>query len=336
MTDFLWPTSLVPARSEVKLLDLATRFRSPFTGTSRTYARPGGDVLSMSMQMPPLKDAKRAALTAFLASLRGGVHRVWCQDHSYVRRGSFPAVELLANNTFASGTTGWTGGSKFTRTVADRVLRITCVDASAAESVAYPTAALTFVSGATYALRSATYSARGALQRRMRSDSTPGGGSWGSGTYSAADGASTLLVTAGGTSGYISVAASNTGAFVDDAFDLPWISVARCALVKGASQTGTKLIIDQLPASTNGLLLAGDRVQIGEELLTVIAPLDSNSSGEGTLILHRPLRSAPADNAPVIIHEPMGLFMLAEQENGWLNDPGRVSSATVNLIEAIR
>jgi hypothetical protein len=53
-------------------------------------------------------------------------------------------------------------------------------------------------------------------------------------------------------------------------------------------------------------------------------------------VLHRPPRAAPADNAPVIIHEPMGLFMLAENENGWQNVPGRFANASVSLIEAPR
>jgi hypothetical protein len=330
MTDFLWPTTLVPARSEVKLLDLATRFRSPFTGTSRTYARPGGDVLSMSMQMPPLRDAKRAQLVAIIAALRGGVHRVWCKDHSYVRRGSFPSVELLPDFSSAAP---WTPGHA-TLSVSDGVGRITAETHSVSEYPGINRTGVPVTNGGAYVLRAFfTRSSTGtaSLGVYMESGTAIAG-------YHIATGFRALSLTTSDTSAIVSVRidGTSTSTVAGDFADVPYASLARCALVKGASQTGSKIVIDALPVSTNGLLLAGDRVQIGEELLTVIAPLDSNSSGEGTLILHRPLRTAPADNAPVIIHEPMGLFMLAEQENGWLNDPGRVSSATVNLIEAIR
>jgi hypothetical protein len=329
MTDFFWPTSLVPARSEVKLLDLSTRFRSPFTGTSRAYARPGGDILSLSLQMPPVRDADAGALTALLAQLRGGVHRVWCQDHSYVKRGSFPAAELLANNTFASGIAGWTALYS-SISAADRALRVS-VSAHSAGQYPQATQGLTVAAGSAYVGRAVYQHRATAAQNGVYiTDGTAGADK-----YITAGGMTTASFLAVATGGVFSAAIYDTSA-AGDSVDLAYTSLSRCALIKGASQTSNVLTIDALPASTNGLLLTGDRVQLGEEMLFVIAPLDSNSSGEGKLFLHRPPRTAPADNGPVIIHEPMGLFMLAEQENGWLNDPGRTSTATVNLVEAIR
>ena len=331
MTDFFWPSTLIPARSSITLRDLSSRFVSPFTGTSRTYSRPGGDLLQMRMDLPPLTAAKGAALRGIVSKLRGGVHRVWCKDHSYVRRGSFPATELMYSGDFSAGTTGWTVyDANSTITAADGVLRVTAA-ASAQYIGAYESNRAT-ATGATYAARAmfipGTVSESAASTVQILGVTSASTAGYGMRTVSGA---------AAGTSTQVEIYSSLVSNHAAGAyFDLAYASFARCALVKGASQTGARILIDALPTSTNGLLLEGDQVQIGEELFIVAAPLNSNGSGEGYLTLHRPVRSSPADNAPVIIHEPMGLFMLAENENGWENVPGRITNASVSLIEAVR
>jgi len=107
------------------------------------------------------------------------------------------------------------------------------------------------------------------------------------------------------------------------------------ALTSGTLQTGVGLNVKGLPASTNGLLLTGDQVQIGDQLDIVSAPLNSDAAGLGYLQLWRPQRSPPADNAPVIINNPMGKFMLANNGSGWSNAPGRFSDADVDAIEDV-
>lgn len=331
MTDYIWPTSVIPQRSEITLRALCSRFVSPFTGTARTYSRPGGELLSMRLDLPPLTAAKSAALRGMVAKLRGGVNRVWCRDHSYVKRGSFPATELIANNTFANGTTSWLAQYS-TITVADGVLRLTVSSHTGGQ---YPQAIFTpsgVVSGGTYLGR--------AFFQHVSNPAVAVGpyvqaGTNASSSYSTSYGLKAATALADAASGVFSVVYQDTAA-TSDTFDIPYTSYARCALVKGASQTGARILIDALPTSSDGLLLEGDQVQIGDELFIVAAPLNSNGSGEGYLTLHRPVRTSPADNAPVIIHEPMGLFMLAENENGWENVPGRFTNASVSLIEAVR
>lgn len=78
----------------------------------------------------------------------------------------------------------------------------------------------------------------------------------------------------------------------------------------GTTQTSNRLYVKGLPASTSGLLLAGDFVDVNGELERVIAPLDSNAAGLGVLILGRRRAVAPADNDPVIVLNPMGRFMV--------------------------
>jgi hypothetical protein len=90
------------------------------------------------------------------------------------------------------------------------------------------------------------------------------------------------------------------------------------------------------PVSTNGLLYAGDQVQIGNQLLVVTAPVNSDAAGLAFLQTSPALRSAPADNAAVIINQPMAKFMLANNAAGWNSRPGTFSDATIELEEDLR
>lgn len=330
MTDYIWPSSVIPGRSTLQLRDLSSRFASPFTGTTRTYSRPGGDLLSLTLDLPVLTGLDKAALTGLIAKLRGGVHRIWCKDHSYVQRGSFPTGELLSNNTFASGTTGWSGNYS-TRSVQDRVLRIVAASHTATQ---YPqlSQSATLVSGSAYVVR-------GHFQNMSNAALTFGiyfdYGSTAVTGYSTVQGMRVVSAIAdqSGASSCLWLYDDDTA--TGDTIDIAYTSVSRCAFIAGASQTGVRILVDQLPISTDGLLLEGDQVQIGSELFHVAAALNSDATGAGYLTLHRPPRAAPADNAPVIIHEPMGLFMLAESNNGWDNQPGRLATSSVSLIEAV-
>jgi hypothetical protein len=73
------------------------------------------------------------------------------------------------------------------------------------------------------------------------------------------------------------------------------------------------------PASTDGLLLPGDRVQIGSQLLLVSEPLNSDAAGKAFLHTNPAFQTAPDDNEPVIVTTAMGKFFLEPQETGWSN-----------------
>lgn len=100
-----------------------------------------------------------------------------------------------------------------------------------------------------------------------------------------------------------------------------------------ATQTGTALNVKGLPASTNGLLLAGDWVEIDGQIKMVTASLDSDAAGLGYLQFSPPLRRAVSDNTPVIVTKPMGRF-IATDTLAWENDPGAFSHSAIDLEEA--
>lgn len=107
------------------------------------------------------------------------------------------------------------------------------------------------------------------------------------------------------------------------------------AATTGASQTGSGLYLKGLPVSTAGLLLAGDAVQIGEQLFEVLAPLDSDAAGLGYLEVSPNIRTPFPDNEPVIINRPMGRYMLTDDSAGYSTRAGKLSTMTLSFEEAL-
>jgi hypothetical protein len=343
MADIILPTFLRTARIRFRYIDTTGISRSPFIGQALTSSL-GGDRWGASLEFTPTATTsadstiERAVLTAFLTRLRGKQNRPYFTDASNRLRGSFPTSELLANPTFASGTTGWTPSSgNIALYSADRILRSTRVAVSADETIS--SAAITTVNGATYAARVFAYAGSGAMDYRLRMGTSAGGSEV---AASAADytsqGLQTLVGTAVSTTTYFSILDGITSRSASHFMDFAHCSLSRCALVNGASQTGSALNVDQLPVSTNGLLLMGDQFEVitsrGSELKRVTAPLNSNSSGQGYLMFEPPLRGSPADNAAVIIHQPMMRGIFVGEFPEWINEPGIITTASAEFEEA--
>jgi hypothetical protein len=127
MAEILMPPHLRVARTRFRYVDSTGVSVGEYTGAKITGSK-GGDRLAASIELSPhggpttAGAADRAALIAFAARLRGKQNRAYLFDPANRIRGSFPAAELLTNNTFASGTTGWQGANA-TIAVRDRVLR---------------------------------------------------------------------------------------------------------------------------------------------------------------------------------------------------------------------
>lgn len=105
------------------------------------------------------------------------------------------------------------------------------------------------------------------------------------------------------------------------------------AATSGTSQTGSSIYVKGLPASTSGLLLAGDFFEVNGELMQCVASLDSDNAGLGLLQMHRAPQTPIADNDPIIVLNPFGRFRLA-------SDPriverfGVYTDVDLQLIEA--
>jgi hypothetical protein len=341
MSDFLFPHDSRITTSRWDMVANTAASRSIFNGAVQTLGR-SGDRLRASITVANSHDTKltyaeQSSLKQIRARLRGHTNRCFLADPFYTKRGSFPTFEVLGNNTFESAT-GWTSSAAITQTVADRVLRATRNAVGATATTLANSAAVTVVNGFPYVLRVMLVLGKGPYTtgHRLHFGSTSGGSEYLLGSTSTAFGMMTLAVVTSASSLFVGVRdASTTGQAIGDFVEIPYISLSRCALVAGGFQIGAGLAIDGLPTSTAGLLLMGDRVQIGNQLNMVVAPLNSDSSGAGYLLCANPWRASPADNDPVVIHNPMGRFVLMSNEGGWDDRPGKFSDFAFDFEEAL-
>lgn len=76
-------------------------------------------------------------------------------------------------------------------------------------------------------------------------------------------------------------------------------------VVSGANQTGGALITSGWTANAQGVLLAGDYVQLATgQLLTMDSDVNADASGVATLNLSPDIRTAPADGSPLTLTNP--------------------------------
>jgi len=116
-------------------------------------------------------------------------------------------------------------------------------------------------------------------------------------------------------------------------------STAGTPVVNGASQTGSSLAIDGLPASATGYLKVGDYISLGSgtstRLYKVLDDADSNSSGEVTLEIFPDLRVSPADGDAVTVSSAKGTWRLNSNETQWSIDVIAVYGLTFACEEAL-
>lgn len=178
-----------------------------------------------------LRSEERAALQKALNDTRGQLSVLRVTPHAPLR-GSMSSTELLTNNTFASGTTGWSaGGSDWTLSSSDRVLRATRAAVTGGGQMLQASSAVTLVAYAPYVLRYMISQGRGSFSTghsgNYSGTSNFGASSTSFGLYDAATVLSNTSVTPG------IVSSDTSGMTAGDYFDIPYISLARCALVDG-------------------------------------------------------------------------------------------------------
>lgn len=110
-------------------------------------------------------------------------------------------------------------------------------------------------------------------------------------------------------------------------------------VVNGASQVGSTLAVDGLPASATGYLKAGDYIQLGSgataRLHKVLNDVDTNGSGEATLDIWPDLRSSPDDDSAVVVSDAVGNFRLSTNEIGVDINEIELFGITFAAIEAL-
>jgi len=252
-----------------------------------------------------VQGADRGELFAFLWAIRGKQQAFWTAVN-YQIQGSFPGGELLLNPNWASGIGTWSSGSSYSITAA-RKGRLRSTRTNTTASVLLSQSSISFAAAA--------YMVRGVLRAKVAANAANvrlymENGS----TYSLFNAGTSGIMTTSGVSagGSKSIGFNDVGTgTIGDTMDVTYVTVQRCALINGGSQTGSAMTIDNLPASTAGLALAGDLVEVNRQIVTLVADLDSDGSGNGYLQFEPEVFSSPPDNDPVVFGAPMGKFILA-------------------------
>ena len=106
-------------------------------------------------------------------------------------------------------------------------------------------------------------------------------------------------------------------------------------LVNGADQTGKNLVIDGAPNSTNGWLLAGDKIGVAGLLHSVDADVDTDGSGNATIIVSPRIFIPPNTNDAVEIDAPTNSFALNIPFIEVVTQPPIISSLGFSAVSAL-
>lgn len=239
MPDLLIPPWLRISATEPGFESNTEVGRSIFTRAIVSTERPGDGVyvrLSTQNASERETDPNLAFLKSHLGERRGQVNRVWYTPATagYRCRGAFSALafELLANNTFASGTAGWASNHSDTGlSASDRALRLKRAANTDSPTVlnSTPSAAVLY---APYVGRVFAYQGRGAIRWDVRirdlSDATSFATT---ATSQTTPGLLTCTDVVRDTDATIGIVDRNSGKVAGDYMDIAYASLARCALV---------------------------------------------------------------------------------------------------------
>jgi hypothetical protein len=331
MADLIHPP-VAGSRVEWSLVDSDSRFRSPFTSTSVTSGR-RGEPWEVAITYPPVVDDRRGQMLAFLAALRGGKNRVWVPDFGYRALGTFPAPETATNPYPVFSVAEYTPSGEVT-VLADLAagLRIT---RTGVVSNATVSALLTgLASAGAYAARVLILAGRGPVNCRVDIGATAGSTGWASQTFTAG-GLVTVPFIAAATTGYLTITDLPSGKSAGHFTHFPFVSVSRCLRVDGAQNPGGLLLVRDGVPNRPTALRASDLVNVGGQLVRLVADLSIDGTGRGAMLFAPDLRKPIADLAPVVTRTPLLRTHLSGNRRSWSNRPGRFSDISLTLEEDI-
>lgn len=231
MTDIFFPADLIPTGMMIGVDDFTAVDESATVGSMQSSTLYGTRRWRVRMDFAVLTGAQLARFEALIAALRGRQNRVWISP-GRAARGSFPDAEILTNNTFVNGATGWANflTAFATLSVADRSIRTTRVSAG---GVIGPAQTLpTLPINTPYAGRALICSGRGpsSFSAQLR----PTSGNLASFSISGNYAIQGWSPTVGAGSQFGIFESSATGGIAGDYFDMPWASVSQCVMVDNA------------------------------------------------------------------------------------------------------
>lgn len=231
MSEVLLPPWIVPEVETHDWLDEGSAvFGAAFAPGIAQRQSYGGLRLKMSRRHT-VRGEEKAQLLAVLNQTRGRFNALRTKVH-FALRGSGFGGELLTNNTFANGTTGWNSNSSSDLSVADRIMRVTR-EGTAAITGLFTSSAASVTQYAPIVVRGALGSIYGAQNSfALLAGSTGGGNDYLSGSTITATGLYREQFTAPAATAFISLYDLETsGTVAGNYMDIPYMSASRGALV---------------------------------------------------------------------------------------------------------
>ena len=236
MVQAIIPPSILPVTPlEPRLIDDGTSVFQPRFARGRAQRQVWSSPRwGFSVRFEAMRSHERAMLKRVLSSIqgRGGTLR-W--SPGIPLRGSFPGTEVLTNSDFNNGSTNYTA-ARCTAIVADRVMRAVNDKSGGAQSFGVYQAVSSLTQYAPYAIRGffaaqSLPSISKVVSNNLVNSSMVNG-----------VGMATLTMVALSTSDtayFLADILNGTETLANDFFDLPFVSMARCALVDNAPNAVT-------------------------------------------------------------------------------------------------
>lgn len=234
MAEVMIPPWVRPESPEtLRIIDDATVALQPAFGRGMTQRGIWADPRwGLRRRYRGLRSDEKAAILNALNETRGQFNVLRVTPHSPIR-GSFPATEQVSNNSFATGTTGWSS-SQHTLSVSDRMLRLLKTGAAAAASVSF-TGLTGLTQYAPYAMRAFARTGRGSFFFRAAISDSLDGTTVPSAIQTDAMSVHSYVLN-GTTATAIIRDEATSGIAAGDYFSVPYTSFARCALVDNGPQ----------------------------------------------------------------------------------------------------
>lgn len=306
MTNLALPTFPGFAAINWQLERNVARAEDPIGGNLQRKVR-SGDRWRCTLTAPPMQGNDALVLQAFLdGASRGDNWFYLSPPQNDLSLSAWNPQDAITNGGFSIDTSSWTASGSVLSTNARRIKVLNSGAASG-----YASQALTVSTGVPYAAMTDRRQGKVANWRLQLLNSTPTAEV--NQAYTTEDRSVELWTP---TTASSSIRLLTDTAVANDYVYWGNVSVCRCAQINGGSQTGNRLNIDGLPASTNSALKAGNFVAVklstNWQLLRLVDDLDSDSGGAGQLVFEATLRESPADNSVVLVRNPFAKFTLSQ------------------------
>lgn len=317
------PPWIIPREESHEWLDESSSVFQPEYSPGATQRQSYGGMRLRINRSHRVRGEELAILESTLLAADGKFVIVYARGLHRPQVGSIAATELITNNTFTS-TTGYTASTaEIVLSAVGRALRVRRTAIGAAANILFNPITVSTSADVRYVFRVFVRPGVGNLALQFRFGTTAGGTETDltnpdatlPGLYEV------VPAVSAGTTMHISIRTNIASTLVGDYFDIPYVSMSRCIMVNGASQSGSTLLVNGGTASSDGLLLPGDFVSLGKygletvtndgcELKMVTEPLTLDSSRAGYLKFKPQMFRSPATATAIQCLEPLGKFLV--------------------------